>query len=81
MENPAIQGINKEYPRASFFSYANRENALTGDKSKSSRIVSLDGMWKFKFVTGLSNRIEGFAKQGLDLSNWNEIVVPSNMEI
>ena len=81
LENPAIQGINKEDPHASFFSFANRENALTGDKSKSSRIVSLDGMWKFKFVTGLSNRIEGFAAPGLNLSDWKEIVVPSNMEI
>ncbi len=81
LENPAIQGINKEDPRASFFSYTSRENALTGDKSKSSRILSLDGTWKFKFVTGVSNRIEDFAKQELDLSGWNDIKVPSNMEM
>jgi beta-galactosidase len=81
LENPAIQGINKEKPRASFISYASRENALANDKSKSSRLILLNGTWKFKFVTGVSNRIEEFAKPGLDLSGWDETKVPSNMEI
>ena len=81
LENPAIQGINKEYPHATFISYANRENALSYDKSKSSRVISLNGKWKFHFVTGISNRLEGFAAPEFDLSGWKEIKVPSNMEI
>lgn len=81
LENPAIQGINKEYPRASFISYDNREQALTNKKVESPRLLSLDGIWKFKFVTGISNRINGFANQNLDLSGWDEIKVPSNMEM
>ncbi len=81
LENPSIQGINKEYPHASFISYENREAALTNDKSKSSHVISLNGIWKFNFVTGISNRIEGFAAPGLDLSDWKEIEVPSNMEM
>jgi beta-galactosidase len=81
LENPAIQGINKEYPHATFISYENRETALTNDKNKSSRVISLNGVWKFNFVTGVSNRIEGFAAPELDLSNWKEIEVPSNMEM
>jgi beta-galactosidase len=81
LENPAIQGINKEYPHASFISYPNRETALTSDKNQSSRVIMLNGIWKFNFVTGVSNRIEGFAAPGLDLSGWKEIDVPSNMEM
>ncbi len=81
LENPSIQGINKEYPHASFISYENRETALTNDKSKSSRVIPLNGIWKFNFVTGISNRIEGFAAPGFDLSDWKEIEVPSNMEM
>ena len=81
LENPAIQGINKEYPHATFISYDNRESALSYDKRKSSRVISLDGTWKFKFITGVSNRISGFAAPGLDLSDWKEIDVPSNMEM
>ncbi len=81
IENPAIQGINKELPHASFVSYIDREKALLNDKLKSERLISLNGIWKFKFVTGISNRISDFASASFDLSNWDEIEVPSNMEI
>ena len=81
LENPSIHGINKEYPHASFISYNNRENALLNDKSKSSRVILLNGIWKFNFVTGVSNRINNFAANDLDISDWNEIEVPSNMEM
>lgn len=81
LENPAIQDINREDPRASFISYENSDKALLGDKTRSTRFKSLNGVWKFKFVTGISNRIDNFATPNLDLSSWNEIKVPSNMEI
>lgn len=81
LENPAIQGINKELPRASFLSYKNRELALKNDKLNSSQFLSLNGIWKFKFVTGVSNRIVDFADLKLDVAAWDEIKVPSNMEM
>lgn len=81
LENPAIQGINKEYPRASFISYPNRETALASEKKKSSNLLMLNGTWKFNFVTGISNRINGFASSTMDVSNWKDIEVPSNMEM
>jgi beta-galactosidase len=81
LENPAIQGINKELPRASFVSYESKELALKNNNEASSRFISLNGTWKFKFVTGVSNRINDFATPGLDLTKWDEVGVPSNMEI
>ncbi len=54
---------------------------MINDKSKSSRVQILNGTWKFNFVTGVSKRIKNFDALDLDLSNWNEIVIPSNMEI
>lgn len=81
LENPAIQGINKELPRASFVSYESKELALKNNREASERFASLNGTWKFKFTTGVSNRIANFAAQGLDLSGWDDIVVPSNMEM
>ncbi len=81
LENPAIQGINKEYPRATFISYENRDAALQNKKLNSSRFISLNGTWKFNFMTGVSNRIENFANPDHDISRWDDIVVPSNMEI
>jgi beta-galactosidase len=81
LENPAIQGINKEDARAAFISYESREAALQNEPSKSSQRMSLNGTWKFKFVTGVSKRMENFADQNLDLSDWDETIVPSNMEM
>lgn len=81
LENPAIQGINKEYPRASFISYPNRETAFANDKKKSPNWINLDGIWKFNFVMGISNRIADFATANKDLSNWKDMEVPSNMEM
>jgi beta-galactosidase len=81
LENPAIQGIRKEIPHAAFISYENRETALLNDKSKSSRLILLNGTWKFNFRAGVSNRIAGFAAPGFDVSGWKEIEVPSNMEM
>ncbi len=80
LENPAIQGIRKENPHAAFIPYENRETALLNDKSKSGRLISLNGTWKFNFRTGVSNRIAGFAEPGLDVSGWKDMEVPSNME-
>ncbi|ASB48774.1 glycoside hydrolase family 2 TIM barrel-domain containing protein [Alkalitalea saponilacus] len=81
LENPAIQGINKELPRASFNSYASRELALKNNREASDRFTSLNGTWKFNFVTGVSNRIKNFADVNLDISGWDDIPVPSNMEM
>lgn len=81
LENPAIQGINKEEARAAFVSYESREAALQNERENSSQWQSLNGTWDFKFVKGVSKRLEGFAEPGLELSDWDKIIVPSNMEI
>jgi beta-galactosidase len=81
LENPAIQGINKEAARASFVSFENRDLALKNDVSGNKNYQSLNGIWKFKFVTGLSQRIQNFASEQLSLTDWVDMRVPSNMEM
>lgn len=81
LENPAIQGINKEEARAVFVSYESREAALQNEREKSSQWRSLNGTWDFKFVKGVSNRLEGFASPDFRPDDWDKIPVPSNMEI
>lgn len=80
LENPTIQGINKEAPRASFISYDSREDALT-KQNRSARLISLDGIWKFKYEVGLKNRINDFASSNYNYSDWVDMPVPSNKEI
>jgi len=81
LENPAIQSINKEAPHSTFFSYSNREVAIADIKENSQNIISLNGIWKFNYALGFQNRIRNYFEQNLDLSKWNKIEVPSNMEI
>lgn len=48
---------------------------------KSSRIMSLNGTWKFHFVSEPSKRPLDFFKQGFDAKEWDTISVPSNWEM
>ena len=45
-----VVAVNKEKPRSSFMSYADRETALTSRFEKSPYYSLLNGTWKFFFV-------------------------------
>lgn len=80
-ENPQVVGRNKERPRATFFAFSNRQNALQNDQTKSPHFRSLNGTWKFHFVKKPSERPVDFYKEDYDVSQWNEISVPGNWEL
>ncbi len=81
LENPAVTSINKELPHATFMSYSNRESAINDVKEKSQWFISLDGIWKFKYEQGITNRLTDFYQNNLDLNGWVDMEVPSNMEM
>jgi beta-galactosidase len=80
-ENPKIVGINKENPRASFFPFLSREEALKNNREQSSNFLSLNGTWKFNFVKKPAERPIDFFKQDFDMSIWQDIQVPGNWEL
>lgn len=80
-ENPKVFGVNKESPRASFFSYPSLEKALQFNGINSTRYMSLNGLWKFNWVPKPSDRPLDFFREDFDVSAWNEIPVPSNWEL
>ena len=81
LENPLFLSINKEQPHATFMTYSNRDAAIADVKEKSQWYIPLNGDWKFNFVQGIENRLTDFFEPGLDLKNWVDMEVPSNMEI
>ncbi|MBI9070393.1 MAG: DUF4981 domain-containing protein [Melioribacteraceae bacterium] len=81
LENPSVLSINKELPHANFISYSKADNALTYKKENSQWMKSLNGIWDFNFVQGINNRLKDFYKTDNQLSDWEKIKVPSNMEI
>ncbi|MDO5112774.1 MAG: glycoside hydrolase family 2 TIM barrel-domain containing protein [Planctomycetia bacterium] len=80
-ENPKVFRINKEKPRATFFPFASREEALTFDKTKSPYVQSLNGQWKFHFAKNPESRPADFYKTDFDISQWAEIAVPGNWQV
>jgi len=78
-ENPRVIGINKLPARATMYSYASSKDALVMDKTKSERVQSLNGTWKFNFSTAPKTSPANFLEA--NFNDWKNIKVPSNWEM
>ncbi|MDY8134835.1 glycoside hydrolase family 2 TIM barrel-domain containing protein [Aquimarina sp. 2201CG5-10] len=76
IENEQIIEENKEPAHASFTSFS-------GQKSDSTPLFYrlLDGIWKFNWVRDPKERSTTFMKPDTDVSQWDDIKVPSNWEV
>ncbi|WP_282136382.1 glycoside hydrolase family 2 TIM barrel-domain containing protein [Seonamhaeicola maritimus] len=78
-ENELMFEQNKMDARVSSYSYENHKDALKGDRL-SSRIKTLNGLWKFHFSEKSQDRPKDFYSKEFD-GKWNDIPVPSNWEL
>ena len=81
IEDPENIGINKEPAHASLMPYASLEEALKANRHASSFSRSLNGPWKFNWVTRPEYRPVDFYKTSYDVSKWKDIPVPSNWQV
>ena len=51
------------------------------DGGKSSFLTSLNGRWKFAYANNLAEVIEGFYRKDYDSGDWDEIMVPSSIQL
>ena len=79
--NPLVNRVHCEAPRSPFFAYESEDLADFGDKTKSSRYYSLEGMWKFKFVPHHNLRPRHFQELDFDDSLWEDFPVPGLFEL
>ena len=79
--NSELNQQNREPRRANFFAFESREQAEKGDKTQSSRYLSMEGMWKFNFVKDYTDRPQNFFTTGYDDSKWVDFPVPGLFEI
>src|SRR5262245_46028569 len=49
-EDPLVSGINRDASRATAYSFNNVSDALTCDRNKTNRYISLNGDWDFSFA-------------------------------
>jgi beta-galactosidase len=79
-ENPAVFSRNTEAPHATYIPYDNFKAAVDNNKARSPYYLSLDGIWKFKWVPNTSDRPVDFYKDDYNVSRWDDFPVPSNWE-
>jgi beta-galactosidase len=80
-ENEKIIDRNKEKPHASFLLYADADQAMQGDVTKSPYYQSLNGKWRFIYVDKISQRIKNFYDPSFNDKAWVDLEVPSNWEL
>ena len=76
-----VVAVNKEKPRSSFMSYADRETALTSRFEKSPYYFLLNGTWKFFFVDSYKDLPQNITDPSVNTSSWDDITVPGNWEV
>lgn len=73
--------LNKEYPRAYFFSFDNEAQAAQVGPEKSPYWLSLNGQWRFHWCKTPDERPKDFYKTNYDASGWDMTPVPSNWNV
>lgn len=81
-ESPENLALNKEQPRAWFFSFQDQESARESITGKQYVLgQSLNGDWKFNWVRTPEERPKDFYQTNFDVSGWDNIPVPSSWNI
>lgn len=81
-ENEAVFRVNKEAPRAVSMPFPSREGALAGQRLESPWCLLLNGNdWRFHWVDHPDKRPVNFHHPSFDVSSWDTIKVPANVEI
>ena len=79
--DPYVTRVNTLPPHASFFAFENEALAENGDKSRSSRFMSLEGMWNFHFARHHYDAPEEFFSLDFNDCGWGEFPVPGLFEL
>lgn len=87
-ENPKIFAVNKLDGHATFIPYASTDEMKADpayrepwQRTTSSRMLLLNGKWKFQWVKSPEERPVNFYKPSYDVARWDDIDVPSNWEM
>lgn len=76
-EAPEKLSLNKEQPRAYFFSFGDVESAKKVHPEASKYWQDLNGTWKFHWAPNPDERPKNFYEANFDADNWDDIKVPS----
>jgi beta-galactosidase len=80
-ENPRLLSRNREPAHASMMVFGDLETALEETGKESPFHMSLNGIWKFRWSPKPADRPLDFFRTGFDVSQWDDIPVPSNWQM
>lgn len=80
-ESPENLALNKEQPRAYFFTFQDAASARKVLPENSKYWQSLNGEWKFNWAADPDSRPKDFFQTTFDVSSWDNIPVPSSWNI
>lgn len=80
-QSPEDLALNKEHPRAYFYSFQDTESARNILPENSKYWQTLDGEWKFNWAPDPDSRPAGFYNPAFNVSSWDDIPVPSSWNI
>jgi len=78
-QNPEIVSVNREPMRASGFPFRSQAEAMNG-MEKATNFESMNGLWKFLWVSEPSKVPPSFEEFAFEDFNWDNIQVPGNWE-
>lgn len=79
-KDPAVNGLGRLKPRSITYSYNSVEDALANNREET-EFMMLDGKWNFRFFPDSESSDIPFYDEGFDVSEWDNIEVPSCWEM
>ena len=79
--DPTINAVNRMPMHTSFFAYETAELTLCGDRTMSSRFITLNGKWNFNWVQNADQRPDDFYRIEYNDAHWSQIQVPGLWEL
>lgn len=80
-QDPAVQAVNREPMRSSYFAFETSAKAADNVKEASDRFLSMNGKWKFNWVKDADMRPTDFFRTGFNDTGWDDMPVPGIWEL
>ena len=80
-DNVSITNVNRETAHTLSISHATESGARGGDDAASEYYATLDGVWKFRWVSDPSKVPSGFYADNFNAGAWDNIDVPATWQV
>lgn len=80
-EDLNVMQINRQEPRSYYIPYGSEKAAASKERTQSPFYQNLNGTWKFQYHSSINNVKDEFYAENTDVSNWDNLTVPSCWQV